>query len=676
MKDDNKEYDETGDSSETSQQFETSTETIDNEGQEISEEDIGDIQAKIDEELKAEEKNDTDTEDDGDEKSNKKEEISEEDIGDIQAKIEEDLEDEKENDDKAEETSKEKEEITEEDIRNIQAKIEEDIDNDRKCGSNAEEDAKETNEEDLILDDSKQIDENINQNLEENVKENNIDNLDVFDMPHVAHGDGNSPPGGSSNKTAITNDSELSGLTKGKDITLNNKNVKNASFLKGFLLSEAMKNIMKAEEENYSTLGGYVSKKLMNGIKLAIKPMSMLTKSSNLKTLGDTLKINDYSDNIDGISRYIDLSIAKKFPNEILPSSKSELPMREPIVKSIDEFNNDDLDNEFKNNLNITNLHSPIQNKEYDTTLAKEENKKNDLSPMQEMSEYLGNHNYGIDDKDKYMADPIWQKLNSRVKDYTENIQKKMYGISEFKENNDRILNDYKLSLSDLIESDGNTDKNVKDLIDDNNIYFNEIKDIKHISDKEYKQYSQNDINGYSANNYYYLRDYAKEGYIDLNKYLCNKENNKVEFYPEKIEMLELKDKEISKVLDNRELPEDLKLYRGINSPRFIFGNDWKDKSIEDLQNEFIGKIIYSDGYSSTSIDRSVAESFSNNWGGSIMEINAPKGANGMFMGELSSFDEKEVLLHKGSGYRINGIRADERNGTGYVIDCTLIGRR
>ena len=55
------------------------------------------------------------------------------------------------------------------------------------------------------------------------------------------------------------------------------------------------------------------------------------------------------------------------------------------------------------------------------------------------------------------------------------------------------------------------------------------------------------------------------------------------------------------------------------------------------------------------------------------MSIAVPKGAKGMCMGDVSLYKggEKEVLLQRGSAYRINSV--GYKNGQ-LVIDSTVIG--
>ena len=117
-------------------------------------------------------------------------------------------------------------------------------------------------------------------------------------------------------------------------------------------------------------------------------------------------------------------------------------------------------------------------------------------------------------------------------------------------------------------------------------------------------------------------------------------------------------------------------MYRGVSTPGdFLQDPNWKDKSLEQLRAEYIGKVAVDNGFCSTSISRGAAEDFKRTWDGTMVEITAPKGANAMFMQHVSIYGhEKEVLLQKGSGFKITDIDYNPR--TGYIIKAELIGRR
>ncbi len=166
---------------------------------------------------------------------------------------------------------------------------------------------------------------------------------------------------------------------------------------------------------------------------------------------------------------------------------------------------------------------------------------------------------------------------------------------------------------------------------------------------------------------------YSKEDYKKINKALRGQE---VEYSnSEEKERLDKQTDIIFDTLKKKTLPEDMTLYRGVKNPVFILGEGYADKDIEQLRDEVIGSVFCDDAFCSTSINRMTAlTSFADSWDGTIMEISAPQGANGICLKELSSNKkEDEILLQKGSYFRVDDINYDDT--CKYAVKVTLIGR-
>ena len=106
----------------------------------------------------------------------------------------------------------------------------------------------------------------------------------------------------------------------------------------------------------------------------------------------------------------------------------------------------------------------------------------------------------------------------------------------------------------------------------------------------------------------------------------------------------------IHSALSKCELPYDCILYRGVSAKALGHLDSLKD-------NELVGQILWDSGFLSTSLDENCAFD-----GDMILEINAPAGTHGLYVGYLSSAKqlEKEVLIDVDQTMRINSVCRDE----------------
>ena len=103
-------------------------------------------------------------------------------------------------------------------------------------------------------------------------------------------------------------------------------------------------------------------------------------------------------------------------------------------------------------------------------------------------------------------------------------------------------------------------------------------------------------------------------------------------------------------VLEKSELPCDCTVYRGVSAKALGEMANWPDDKL-------VGKVFWDAGFMSTSLDRNSAFD-----GDLLLEIHAPKGAHGTYVGHVSTAKhyEKEVLFDIDSNMVIDSVRRDE----------------
>ena len=168
------------------------------------------------------------------------------------------------------------------------------------------------------------------------------------------------------------------------------------------------------------------------------------------------------------------------------------------------------------------------------------------------------------------------------------------------------------------------------------------------------------------------LRNYCSDGYQDINGYLRGTTTR--EFSTEYASIVQDDINNLTETLNEHQLGRNMTLYRGVSNPRHIIGENWQNMSIEEINNVNVGRVFHDDGFCSTSVDPNGAADFSQSWTGATMIIQAPADANGMCVGAYNNrTTEREVLLQRGSNFRIDGVSHDHYGNC--VIRATLIGR-
>jgi ADP-ribosyltransferase exoenzyme len=120
--------------------------------------------------------------------------------------------------------------------------------------------------------------------------------------------------------------------------------------------------------------------------------------------------------------------------------------------------------------------------------------------------------------------------------------------------------------------------------------------------------------------------------------------------------------KNLDSAISQSKLPENTVLYRGTSL------------SPERMANIKPGATFSDPAYTSTSINPRIPDSFARGEGKTMMRIKAPAGTNGLAVNNVSNFDgEHEVLLPRGTNYRVTNVYKDKKTGLTYV-DAEIIG--
>ncbi|MBO7196016.1 MAG: hypothetical protein J6V80_01650 [Clostridia bacterium] len=192
------------------------------------------------------------------------------------------------------------------------------------------------------------------------------------------------------------------------------------------------------------------------------------------------------------------------------------------------------------------------------------------------------------------------------------------------------------------------------------------------ISDRRYNRMSQAAARNIDTDHANSLRRYCGEGYRDMNGTLRG--NMTRELYPDYAATVQGDIDNLTDTLNQHQLGRNMTLYRGVNNPNFMIGDNWQNMTVEELNEANVGRVFHDEGFCSTSVSPNGAGNFSQSWTGATMIIQAPADANGMCVGSFNNHrDEREILLQRGSNFRIDGITRD--NFGNCTIRATLIGR-
>ena len=146
------------------------------------------------------------------------------------------------------------------------------------------------------------------------------------------------------------------------------------------------------------------------------------------------------------------------------------------------------------------------------------------------------------------------------------------------------------------------------------------------------------------------LNKYAGNGYSRLNNSLRTNKGELTEATRATVEQLD-------SALRRAKVPEDVMVFRGIKSQALA-------KKLE------IGAEFHDHAFVSTSLHRSVAEKFSREGPGkrgAVLEIRVPKGTNAAAFDSIwngGNLKEHELLLPRGSKFRVTGVRKTRDTGT------------
>lgn len=222
---------------------------------------------------------------------------------------------------------------------------------------------------------------------------------------------------------------------------------------------------------------------------------------------------------------------------------------------------------------------------------------------------------------------------------------------------------------------DGSVDSNdsFDNLPDDasTSIEYESAASPESVSQRRFQKQSKKDAMGLSYEERRALHEYCSDNgfpptYQRINSYLRGNANELPDYLNDSVN-------EMTNAISERTLTQDTVVYRGLNNSQSLFG-EYDNCSIEELNQRFAGQEYIDRGFCSTSISEDGAMEFAQSFRGTILEINAPEGAQAMFTGEVSNYhaNEQEILFQRGSVFTINSI--SEANGFRRV-NLTLSGR-
>jgi hypothetical protein len=143
------------------------------------------------------------------------------------------------------------------------------------------------------------------------------------------------------------------------------------------------------------------------------------------------------------------------------------------------------------------------------------------------------------------------------------------------------------------------------------------------------------------------VRGYQQQTFDGINGTLRGHrtEDEKTPYFREQI-------KRLDSALDSGEVPYNVTTYRGMVNPNLMVGDVFAD-----------------DGFSSTTLAPSIAQARAQQLGnqGVVARIRVPQGTKGAYVETVTPIDQAELLLHRGTQYRVIGA------GTG-TIDLEVVG--
>ncbi len=268
------------------------------------------------------------------------------------------------------------------------------------------------------------------------------------------------------------------------------------------------------------------------------------------------------------------------------------------------------------------------------------------------------------DDELGNLVDNVTEDLLVEKRDEPENIMKDIY--DEDVEIDKQVEDTQKEEFNDATESN-DVEHESSDIYDEYaGKFFNERR-----LHRNYDAQSAQDAMDITHDEDISIKRYSGDGYRAINESLYNPE-----YVPSsefKRQQIESDVSNITECLERKEIPYDSRIYRGVNDMRSIFGDDFKNMSIGELNRKYSGTYFENKGFTSASTSEKVAERFANSWNGGLLSIEVPKGAKGMCIGDVSLYKkgENEVLLQRGTMYRINSVGMRNRQ---IHVDTTAIG--
>lgn len=188
------------------------------------------------------------------------------------------------------------------------------------------------------------------------------------------------------------------------------------------------------------------------------------------------------------------------------------------------------------------------------------------------------------------------------------------------------------------------------------------IDEIRKYPDK-FTEKELDDLKGYTGSDYKYI-----------NKYLRDPANRR-EYNEEETQYIEKQIKSIKEALGKTSLEQNVMVFRGTdrNEINGITGLDVVGLSAEEIKEKIVGKTYVKKDFTSTSINKKRAETFTSKDQKVLFNIILPEKSQALYLQKISEFKtEQEILIQNNAKLEFLDVKED-KNGI-LTINCKVVG--
>lgn len=170
------------------------------------------------------------------------------------------------------------------------------------------------------------------------------------------------------------------------------------------------------------------------------------------------------------------------------------------------------------------------------------------------------------------------------------------------------------------------------------------------------------------------LKGYTGSDYKYINKYLRDPANRR-EYNEEETQYIEKQIKSIKEALGKTSLEQNVMVFRGTdrNEINGITGLDVVGLSAEEIKEKIVGKTYVKKDFTSTSINKKRAETFTSKDQKVLFNIILPEKSQALYLQKISEFKtEQEILIQNNAKLEFLDVKED-KNGI-LTINCKVVG--